>query len=488
MIKNPVAAAHAFYRLMENFFQVIVKLPLNTFNGKNMACEELIKQEINQQCGAYGHITAHVGVIEEQTGGNLHYHGMLFGAWNVRAFQQWCHSGQAAKKFQELIDSHITCKIPKTLKENKHQINLAEPYPDANDVELEAAKLASLYNHHKHSSTCWKDGSRKCRLAMPQPQAQQTFFTEICADINDEPIRKHQPTISGQEIISAPPPRGYIAFSTKDDRIIVSRLARTDAFEEMQVEFNPITTALLRCNTSIQVLITESQAKAAAFYIAQYMSKQPYSLQNIIPLIVQAEQEFAKYGSKATDASAADRKAKNMLQKIINKFAILEISDQQATAAVMGYGSFICSHKFTFVEPWTAVHKHRELHAGVDSRDDEDIDENEADMLTTLELDPQTQKAVSISSLDRYLNRGNQLSKYSLYMYALMIGHRKPLKKRSTNVSKAGRPGNPTFNFKVNSKPARCFEQIMKSCPTIPRISGRPPPSYILATNQRRVT
>ena len=42
------------------------------------------------------------------------------------------------------------------------------------------------------------------------------------------------------------------------------------------------------------------------------MSKQPYSLQNIIPLIVQAEQEFTKYGSKATDARAADRKAKNI--------------------------------------------------------------------------------------------------------------------------------------------------------------------------------
>lgn len=120
MIKNPVAATKVFYRLMQKFFQVIVKLPINTFNGKNMACDELMKQEINDQCGAYGHVTALLGVIEEQASGQLHHHGILFGAWNVRVFQQWCHSVAAAKKFQELIDSHITCKIPAHLKANKH--------------------------------------------------------------------------------------------------------------------------------------------------------------------------------------------------------------------------------------------------------------------------------------------------------------------------------------------------------------------------------
>lgn len=315
-------------------------------------------------------------------------------------------------------------------------MNLEAPCPESIEVELEAAKLASLYDHNKHSATCWKGERRKCRLAMPQPQAKQTFFTEICADTNGNPIRKHELKPSGQETISPPPGSGGNAFSTKDDRINVSRLARTDSYEEMQVEFNPITTALLRCNTCTQVLSTESQAKAAAFYIAQYMSKQPYSLQNICPFILQAEQEFAKYGSTATDAGAADRKAKNMLQKIINKFVILEISDQQATAAVLGHDSFICSHKFTFVEPWIALRKYREMHAEDDSKAEQEADENE--VLTTLEVDPNTKRAFSNSTLDRYLNRGDELSKYSMYMCALMIGHRKPVKTKRSNVSRIG--------------------------------------------------
>ena len=493
MINNPVSASFSFYRIISKFFQVIVKLPFDTFTGKNMVCDELIKQEINQECGAFGHITAHLGVIEEQTGGNLHYHGMLWGAWNVRAFQQWCHQPKATKIFTELIDSHITCKIPSSLKskENRHKISLTEAYPNAKTVDLEGAKLASVYNHHKHSSTCWKDGHKKCRLAMPQPKAQETFFTEIIADENGEPVRKFEPDVSGGEIISEPPPRGSNAFSVKDTRIIVSRLARRDEFEKMQVECNLITSALLRCNTSIQILITESQAKAAAFYIAQYMSKQPYSLQNILPLLYQAEQELAQYGSKAQDAGAPKRKGKNVLQKLINKFALLEISDQQATAAALGYDSFLCSHKFTFVEIWSTINKYRawyaaaadddnDSHSDYSVDDDEDFDdENEAELLANLEIDTQTQRGISVSSLDRYLYRGDELSKYSLYMYALMIGHRKPLKnKKSINPGQAGRPTNPTFAFKPDSKPAKCFEQIMKSCPTIPRIAGRQPPRY----------
>lgn len=42
---------------------------------------------------------------------------MLFGAWDVPHFQQWCHLGKAAECFQRLIDSYITCNIPNQLKQ-----------------------------------------------------------------------------------------------------------------------------------------------------------------------------------------------------------------------------------------------------------------------------------------------------------------------------------------------------------------------------------
>ena len=126
-------------------------------------------------------------------------------------------------------------------------------------------------------------------------------------------------TETGQENISAPPPRGNNLFSNKDDPIIVSRLAPKVEREDMQVDCNTITTALVRCNTSMQVCMASTQSKTASFYTANYMSKQPCRMQNIIPLIYQAEEEFREYGTTAKDATSCSRKAKNLFKKIISK-------------------------------------------------------------------------------------------------------------------------------------------------------------------------
>ena len=187
---------------------------------------------------------------------------------------------------------------------------MKQPCPDVPDLEFEAAKLVAAYNHHKHRSTCWKDGRKRCCLALPQPQAQQTFFTEICADEKGEPILKHQQTESGAEKTSEPPVGRDNVFSVKDERIIVSRLVRPDTFEEMQADANLNTSALLRNNASMQVSITGIQAKAAAFCIAQCMSKQPCPLQNVIPLTSQAEDQFRNMDPQLQMETLQPRKPK----------------------------------------------------------------------------------------------------------------------------------------------------------------------------------
>ena len=211
------------------------------------------------------------------------------------------------------------------------------------------------------------------------------------------------------------------------------------------------------------------------------MSKHPFSLNRLIPLLLQIEEEIRKWPSTASDAKEPERKAKNLMQKFLNKCGLLEISDQQATAAVMGHDSFISSHKFAFMEPWKAVAMHRKLYDAEQLREKINYAEylQETDeLLTNLEIIQETRKATSLSTLDRYLQRGEQLQKYSLYMYTLVIGHRKPLKNKSSRKNKGGRPDNPTFPYATGSKASKCFEQIMKSNPTIPRISGRKPPAY----------
>ena len=509
--ENPVAATKIFYRLLEQFFEIIVKLPLNTFTGRNTNYNALIEQEIKGVCGAYGPASAHIGVIEEQTSGNLHYHGLIFGTWNVRQIQLWVHCGEARKRFEQLLDNHIRCTIPDCLKEfhgittsnaektkklfidwfcndisiekakeiakvlmafTHNIIDYEKEYPDnVKELEWESSKIAARVNHHKHSATCWKKRRYKnCRLAFPQPQAEKTFFGEIYLNDNDEAVCK--------ERISSPAPRGDNLFSVPDERVIVHRLARRDEFEENQVPINDMTTALLRCNTSIQPIMTLKSAKAAGYYTANYMKKHPFELDRFIPLLLQIEEEQRKYPSTASDAKEASRKGKNFMQKLINKCGILEISDQQATAAVLGYNSWVSSHKQGFFHPWDAIEYYHEKVYNKGITDDDSDDDSDIELLTDLEVNADSQEVTSISTLDRYLCRGPELQKLSLFMYTTMIGHRVPLKTKSTDVNKSGRPDNPTFPYKSDSKAAKCFEQIMRSNPAIPRIAGKKCPGY----------
>ena len=70
--------------------------------------------------------------------------------------------------------------------------------------------------------------------------------------------------------------------------------------------------------------------------------------------MMQANEEYNKYGSRAEDSGTSIRKATNILQKTLNKSGYLEVADQQAAAAVLGYESYFSSHKFTFCFIWDA--------------------------------------------------------------------------------------------------------------------------------------
>ncbi len=118
MIKNPIAATTIFYRMITKFFEIIVKLSVGTFTGKHAQYDDLIEQEYTNVCGAFGSIRAYIGVYEQQQGGSLHLHALLFGSWSVKIFQKWVHDPQARKLLIDLIDSHITCKIPESIVNN----------------------------------------------------------------------------------------------------------------------------------------------------------------------------------------------------------------------------------------------------------------------------------------------------------------------------------------------------------------------------------
>ena len=188
-IHNHVAGTHAFYRLIEKFFEMIIQLPVTDYAEKTANLRNSLARRKNNDCGTFGPVNSGKGIFEGQASGNLHFHSSLNASWNIKQIQRWLHDPAIKKQFAQLIDDHITGRIPNNLKTNikNDNINLKDPHPCCNNIELNAVKYAARYNNHKHSHACWKNNANKCRLAMRQPLQKQTKFLEITADTTGNP-------------------------------------------------------------------------------------------------------------------------------------------------------------------------------------------------------------------------------------------------------------------------------------------------------------
>ena len=134
-----------------------------------------------------------------------------------------------------------------------------------------------------------------------------------------------------------------------ENRFLGFGMKRRNEREQYQVECNELSTSLLRCNTSMQPLVSPSQAKSAAYYAANYVSKDPFELTSCLPLLYQGQLEIRKYGSNSEDAGSASRNAIILIQKLLHKVNKIEVSAQQAASAMLGYDSFFFIPRFQFL-------------------------------------------------------------------------------------------------------------------------------------------
>ena len=144
---------------------------------------------------------------------SLHMHAQAFGNWDMLVIQQHIHKPEFAKRLTDMIDSVVTCKLPKSVLDlpdqpNPYPVFASEAYPAEPDVVKNAARIARYLHNHKHTFTCWKyKNCAKCRLAYRQLSL-LTYFTEIHRDPSKEecvPVRKLPGSVPGNELISDPP-------------------------------------------------------------------------------------------------------------------------------------------------------------------------------------------------------------------------------------------------------------------------------------------
>ena len=155
---------------------------------------------------------------------------------------------------------------------------------------------------------------------MPQREAKESYSAEIhCDPKTNKPTLKFPNKSVGKQISKFKQPLcPRNPFEPPDERKIVFGHKREDEIEQRISQYTPICTSCLKCNTSMQPLVAPPEARSAMYYICKYVSKHPYMLQRLVPLLAQAKIQIHKYGSKAADAGDPKRMAKHILQKLLN--------------------------------------------------------------------------------------------------------------------------------------------------------------------------
>ena len=351
---NPIAAAQVFDRVIRAFFNIIAGIPLEDFTGKRANVARLLFANEDNYFGVFGKLHAAYGVIEAQSSSSLHTHFHLWGNLDHKVIEQWVHDSDFRNQVTRSIDEIITARMPSHIandeKMKKGVVIGAEPYPSAAELEEDSARVRYRLNTHRHTFTCWKHNVKTCRMCMPRILTPETYIAQLTPDpaFNPQlvPLRNVD-AISGCDVIEPPPLDCLdIPVYPEQTRILAFGLGRSTELEQKQVETNKVACSLLRCNTSMQPLITPTQAKAAMFYTSKYCSKDPFELSSTLSFFHQAQLAMRKYGSKASDAGSASRTAKCILQKVINKIGHIEVSAQQAADSLLGNDSFFSTHKF----------------------------------------------------------------------------------------------------------------------------------------------
>ena len=113
------------------------------------------------------------------------------------------------------------------------------------------------------------------------------------------------------------------------------------------VDYNMILSSVMGCNTNSMFLGSREQSKGALFYIGPYICKNLVEVIDSFDLLLEAQEYARKYPSIADDTGSKKRFVQHVITRVLNKLnSLMEVSDTQAAAALLGMDAGICSDIF----------------------------------------------------------------------------------------------------------------------------------------------
>ena len=94
--------------------------------------------------------------------GNLHFHGLLYGPWDLEQLRRHVHRPEIAQQIADLIDSFITCAVSaenqKPSKTDSCTSCCSNPFPTTTtEMKMDSEQLAYRLNNNRHTESCLKN-------------------------------------------------------------------------------------------------------------------------------------------------------------------------------------------------------------------------------------------------------------------------------------------------------------------------------------------
>jgi len=287
------------------------------------------------------------------------------------------------------------------------------------------------------------------------------------------------------------------------------------------VSFSPALSAVVCCNTCVEFLGTEVQAKSAMFYLVNYITKEGNDLTHVLGVIQAAHANITAHPSVAEDTGTMERTRKHFISRIINSInGEKEAGGQMAALAALRFPSNIYSHEFTFCFIQPAIQWALSLPFEPNDADDSNTLLSEAQDETlpssddnngSLDLDTDTlfelaqpgdadidvdlfrgcnayegdesvkithgpNGALALQQFEHYRYRGAQLSSLSFYVWSAVIN---VLSKSeiAANVATDRHP-NAHYDFDSRHPLAATHTQRLRLKSKIPMLAGASPPMH----------
>jgi len=570
---SPVACAEIFQRMLENVFKCLLNVQPEGPGQRKTVLRALD----GSAGGVFGDVTAVFSVVEAQARGSLHAHMAIWGGVPPDLLQRVGAYPALVERVSRALDSMFHAELPvethieSVLRREERQpphhfVREMAPDPGADAagfVKKAHNTVETCGLHLVHTHTCAKGDGIKCRLSKPSGLTPCTGVVQLevvpCegrtrpngkpADsviVREGGVEEEDHTLRGRRDMDkcpvAMPDVRHLFWELQRRKINVSReeaeatvpphiREKLEALTPEQwavlaqklhdrngtvVEFNIALSAVLGCNTAAYILGGVEQAKGALFYLVDYITKNPCSIDVMLSVAHDAKVHIRQNPSTADDTGTVERTARHFAQRIANNLCgMVEFSAQQAAACVLGMPSSMCTTAFSYCFVWPAMkyvadkgreHGRSELAgAAEDDSDSDSEEEREADVGDHAEVcwadmgqdaaeggagsssvfSTGRGQAVPVPQHLHYAHRGVGLEVLSLYEYSALVSVVEKKKKKGSEKPPqpegkrtAGRPANQTYEFSVGHPLRDTHVQQLRSKQCTPILAGKRPPSY----------